>query len=58
MKMNGGWRWILDFFYTCMMMKILCVFKWRAGLSVWRTRCCLLCGGGFVCFEGGNGHDE
>jgi len=26
--------------------------------SVWRTRCCLLCGGGFVCFKGGNGHDE
>jgi len=33
-KINGGWSWILDFFYACMRMKILCVFKWR-------TRLCL-----------------
>ena len=34
MKMNGGWSWILDFFYACMRMKILCVFKWRMGLCL------------------------
>jgi len=43
-KKNGGWSWILDFFYACMRMKILCLNGGRG--SVWWTICCLLCGGG------------
>ena len=34
MKMNRGWSWILDFFYACVRIKILCVFKWRTGLCL------------------------